>query len=156
MHAPGSEPQTWMFAQMRAALGIPKTVDILEHVYTLAIDKQPSAMESIREVERDAMRKMVPQKGLIKLMEYLQKRGVRKAICTRNFEYSFPLYLCELAGLDEMRLFLVPRSIILFRTFARGKYSFQLSQGNSDHRNQIRREFITLQNNGTWRIKAID
>lgn len=87
MHAPGSEPQTWMFAQMRAALGIPKTVDILEHVYTLAIDKQPSAMESIREVERDAMRKMVPQKGLIKLMEYLQKRGVRKAICTRNFEY---------------------------------------------------------------------
>lgn len=76
-----------MFAQMRAILGIPKTVDILEHVYTLAVDKQPSAMESIREVERDAMVKMVPQKGLIQLMEYLQKRGVRKAICTRNFEY---------------------------------------------------------------------
>lgn len=76
-----------MFAQMRAILGIPKTVDILEHVCTLAVDKQASAMESIREVERDAMVKMVPQKGLIQLMEYLQKRGVRKAICTRNFEY---------------------------------------------------------------------
>lgn len=75
-----------MFAQMRAALGIPKTVDILAHIYTLAADKQPAAMESIREVERGAMREMVPQKGLIQLMEYLQKRGMRKAICTRNFE----------------------------------------------------------------------
>lgn len=91
-----------MFAQMRAVLGIAKTVDILEHIYTLATDKQPSAMESIREVERDAMRKMVPQKGLIPLMEYLERRGVRKGICTRNFEYvpttvcSFPGYPCVL------------------------------------------------------------
>lgn len=96
---------------MRAVLGIAKTIDILEHIYTLAIDKQPSAMESIREVERDAMRKMVPQKGLIELMEYLDKRDVRKGICTRNFEYvptacGFLGDLCELA-LTKICLFSV-------------------------------------------------
>ncbi|KAH8147920.1 uncharacterized protein LAJ45_08021 [Morchella importuna] len=80
------EPQTWMFAKMRAALGIAKTIDILDHVYTLAPDMQEAAMESIRSVEREAMVKMVPQRGLLPLMEYLQKKGVQKAICTRNFD----------------------------------------------------------------------
>jgi len=80
------EPQTWMFAQMRAALGIAKGVDILDHVYSLAIEKQSAAMESIRNVEKEAMLKMIPQKGLIPLMEYLNKKGIRKAICTRNFQ----------------------------------------------------------------------
>jgi len=75
-----------MFAQMRAALGIAKGVDILDHVYSLAIEKQSAAMESIRNVEKEAMLKMIPQKGLIPLMEYLDRKGVRKAICTRNFE----------------------------------------------------------------------
>lgn len=75
-----------MFAKMRAALGIAKTIDILDHVYTLAPDLQAAAMESIRNVEREAMVKMVPQRGLLPLMEYLQKKGVQKAICTRNFE----------------------------------------------------------------------
>ena len=28
-----------------------------------------------------------PQPGLIALMDYLQARGVRRALCTRNFEY---------------------------------------------------------------------
>jgi hypothetical protein len=77
-----------MFARMRAALGIAKSVDILDHIYSLAIEKQSAAMESVREVEREAMLKMVPQKGLIPLMEYLGRKGVRKAICTRNFEYG--------------------------------------------------------------------
>ncbi|CAZ86015.1 unnamed protein product [Tuber melanosporum] len=80
------EPQTWMFARMRAALGIAKSVDILDHVCSLAIEKQSAAMESIRNVEKEAMLKMIPQKGLIPLMEYLDKRCIRKAICTRNFE----------------------------------------------------------------------
>lgn len=75
-----------MFAQMRAALGIAKGVDILDHIYSLAIEKQSAAMESIRNVEKEAMLKMIPQKGLIPLMEYLDKKGIRKAICTRNFQ----------------------------------------------------------------------
>ena len=31
-----------------------------------------------------------PQPGLVQLMDYLQARGVRRALCTRNFEYAFP------------------------------------------------------------------
>lgn len=28
-----------------------------------------------------------PQPGLVRLMDYLQSRGLRRALCTRNFEY---------------------------------------------------------------------
>lgn len=28
-----------------------------------------------------------PQPGLVLLMDYLESRGVRRALCTRNFEY---------------------------------------------------------------------
>ncbi|KAI9780688.1 MAG: hypothetical protein M1839_006629 [Geoglossum umbratile] len=71
---------------MRAALQIPRTTDILNHIYTLPPSDQPAAMESVREIERAAMIKQVPQKGLVGLMEYLEMRGVRKGICTRNFD----------------------------------------------------------------------
>ncbi|MCJ1435399.1 hypothetical protein MMC27_004772 [Xylographa pallens] len=43
-------------------------------------------MESIRAIERTAMAAQKPQPGLAALMEYLAKRGVRKGICTRNFD----------------------------------------------------------------------
>ncbi|MCJ1385655.1 hypothetical protein MMC17_008778 [Xylographa soralifera] len=43
-------------------------------------------MESIRTIERTAMAAQKPQPGLVALMEYLEKRGVRKGICTRNFD----------------------------------------------------------------------
>lgn len=29
-----------------------------------------------------------PQPGLVRLMDYLQTRGLRRALCTRNFEYA--------------------------------------------------------------------
>ena len=70
----------------RAALGIPKSVDILEHIYSLPQTAQESAMNAIRRIEGDAMRKQKPQPGLTELMEYLDQRKMRKAICTRNFE----------------------------------------------------------------------
>lgn len=76
-----------MFAQMRSALGIPKSVDILEHIYSLATaEARASAMESVRAIERAAMASQRPQPGLAELMAYLERRGVRKAICTRNFD----------------------------------------------------------------------
>jgi phosphoglycolate phosphatase-like HAD superfamily hydrolase len=76
-----------MFAQMRAALGIPKSVDILEHIYSLPTpEQQGTAMESVRAIERAAMISQVPQPGLAELMGYLDSKGVPKAICTRNFE----------------------------------------------------------------------
>ena len=75
-----------MFGQMRAALGIPKTVDILHHIESLPPHQQPAAHESIRQIEREAMKTQAPQPGLSKLMSYLDSRGIRKAICTRNFD----------------------------------------------------------------------
>ncbi|KAH0542048.1 hypothetical protein FGG08_003513 [Glutinoglossum americanum] len=68
------------------ALHIPRTTDILDHIYSLPSSDQPAAMESIREVERAAMVKQTPQRGLADLMDYLEMRGVRKGICTRNFD----------------------------------------------------------------------
>jgi phosphoglycolate phosphatase-like HAD superfamily hydrolase len=29
-----------------------------------------------------------PQPGLVELMDYLKERGVKRALCTRNFEYA--------------------------------------------------------------------
>ncbi|KJZ78243.1 hypothetical protein HIM_02281 [Hirsutella minnesotensis 3608] len=80
------EPQTYMFAEMRAALGIAKTIDILHHVDALPPDQQPAAFEAIRDIERRAMELQVPQPGIADLMAYLDAHGVRKAICTRNFD----------------------------------------------------------------------
>ncbi|MCJ1254090.1 hypothetical protein MMC24_001904 [Lignoscripta atroalba] len=78
-----------MFAQMRAALSIPKTTDILTHIYSLPAPDQEPAMESIRAIESQAMTAQKPQPGLLELMRYLEGRGMRKGICTRNFEYVF-------------------------------------------------------------------
>ncbi|KAL1901991.1 hypothetical protein Sste5346_001697 [Sporothrix stenoceras] len=80
-------PQTYMFGQMRAALGINKGTDILDHIYALPTpEAQHEAMESIRNIERAAMASQEAQPGLAPLMDYLDSRGVPKAICTRNFE----------------------------------------------------------------------
>lgn len=70
----------------RQALGIPKSVDILDHIHSLPEDDQDAAQEKIKAIERRAMKLQKPQPGLTELMRYLQERGVRRAICTRNFE----------------------------------------------------------------------
>lgn len=75
-----------MFHDMRSVLGISKATDILEHVESLPADKQATALEAIRAIERKAMASQTPQPGLTALMAYLDARGVRKAICTRNFD----------------------------------------------------------------------
>ncbi|KAK2003208.1 haloacid dehalogenase-like hydrolase [Colletotrichum falcatum] len=81
------EPQTYMFSEMRQALGITKSVDILDHIYALPTkEAQETAMKSIREIERNAMASQVAQPGLVDLMSYLDRRSVRKGICTRNFD----------------------------------------------------------------------
>lgn len=75
-----------MFREMRSVLNIPKTTDILEHVYSLAEPQQSETFEKIRDIERAAMPQQTPQPGLTELMGYLERRGVRRGICTRNFE----------------------------------------------------------------------
>ncbi|KAJ6262404.1 hypothetical protein Dda_3212 [Drechslerella dactyloides] len=97
-------PQSWMFAEMRRQLGISKATDILDHILGLPDDEdlivepevvagetagrsqRERAYAKIRAVEREAMGQMRPQEGLVELMDYLDGRGVRKAICTRNFD----------------------------------------------------------------------
>ena len=83
-------PQNYMFAEMRRAL------DILDHIYSLPATTSPDgtstpgsrddAMAAIRAIEEDAMKDQTPQPGSSEVMDYLQGRGVRKALCTRNFE----------------------------------------------------------------------
>jgi hypothetical protein len=75
-----------MFGEMRAALSITKSVDILDHIYSLPKEDQEEAMEKIRHIERTAMKVQKPQPGLLDLMEHLDSRRMRKGICTRNFE----------------------------------------------------------------------
>lgn len=70
----------------RQALNISKSVDILDHIHSLPQPAQDEAQETIRDIERRAMGSQKPQAGLTDLMDYLEKRRVRKAICTRNFE----------------------------------------------------------------------
>ncbi|KAK4457204.1 HAD-like domain-containing protein [Cladorrhinum samala] len=81
------QPQTYMFDEMRSALNITKSTDILDHVYALPTQAdQDRAMSLIRAVESRAMLSQVAQPGLVSLMTYLSSRGIRKGICTRNFD----------------------------------------------------------------------
>lgn len=76
-----------MFAQMREALGIPKSIDILDHMHSLPQPAQDEAQTAIRAIESAAMIEQEAQPGLNELMSYLEGRGVRMGLCTRNFEY---------------------------------------------------------------------
>lgn len=78
--------QSWMFAKMRQELSIPVDVDILAHVASLPGAEAAAAMETVRAVEREAMVLTQPSPGLAPLMAHLERRGVRKAILTRNYE----------------------------------------------------------------------
>lgn len=75
-----------MFSDMRNALNIPKSIDILHHIESLPESQRPSATEAIRAIERKAMAAQTPQPGLATLMTYLDTQAVPKAICTRNFD----------------------------------------------------------------------
>lgn len=79
-------PQNYMFGEMREALGIPKSVDILDHLHSLPGQEEEDATEKIKAIERRAMKAQKPQPGLTKLMTYLRECNVRQAICTRNFD----------------------------------------------------------------------
>lgn len=80
------EPQNYMFGQMREALQIDKGTDILDHIHALPEKEQKEAFQKVQDIESDAMTKQTPQAGLVTLMEYLDRNGILKGICTRNFE----------------------------------------------------------------------
>ncbi|KAJ5729880.1 hydrolase [Penicillium malachiteum] len=79
-------PQHHMFTEMRDALGIDRSMDILHHINSLPVEDRATAVAKIQAVERRAMIDQQPQPGLVQLMEYLQSRGLKRALCTRNFE----------------------------------------------------------------------
>lgn len=71
----------------RDALGIDKSIDILHYIRDLPTpEDRAAAVAKVQAVERRAMLEQQPQPGLVKLMDYLQSRGLRRALCTRNFE----------------------------------------------------------------------
>jgi phosphoglycolate phosphatase-like HAD superfamily hydrolase len=91
-----------MFELMRSALGITKSIDILDHVHSLPLAEassssssssdpqvpttQEEAFAKIRAIEREAMTLQIPQAGLVTLMEFLDRHKILKGICTRNFD----------------------------------------------------------------------
>ena len=72
----------------RESLGIlHKEIDILHHISSLPTpEQQLEAADKIKTIEREAMQTQEPQPGLVELMDYLHERGVKRALCTRNFE----------------------------------------------------------------------
>ena len=82
-----------MFTQMRSAVGIPKSADILDFIHALPPTEQERAFAQVEAIEKDAMSRQVPQPGLAALLRFLDGRGVKKAICTRNFECGPLLFL---------------------------------------------------------------
>ncbi|EFQ97898.1 hypothetical protein MGYG_00935 [Nannizzia gypsea CBS 118893] len=79
--------QHYMFQEMRDALGIEKGVDIIHHIRGLpTFTARTDAIAMVRDIERKAMVKQVPQPGLVELMDYLNSKGVKRALCTRNFD----------------------------------------------------------------------
>lgn len=82
-----------MFREMRAALSISKSVDILDHIRSLSstpevgsdTSPQQRAKREIEDIERNAMTSQTPQPGLVELMTYLDRHNLPKGLCTRNF-----------------------------------------------------------------------
>jgi phosphoglycolate phosphatase-like HAD superfamily hydrolase len=77
-------PQPWMFTKMRRLLAISEDRDILAHVAVAG------GMEVVVEVEKEAMAGMQVGPGVRECLEWLQERGVRKALLTRNYGCVFP------------------------------------------------------------------
>ena len=75
-----------MFAEMRSAVAIPEDMDILDYIHSLPPDEESEAFAKIQAIESRAMRQQIPQTGLVRLLEYLDSKGINKGICTRNFE----------------------------------------------------------------------
>lgn len=78
-------PQTWMFAEMRSAIGLTdKSKDVLAFIAEMSEAEQAEANAKLEQVEKKAMSEMEPQVGLLELMDYLNTINLPKTICTRN------------------------------------------------------------------------
>ncbi|ODM22802.1 hypothetical protein SI65_00391 [Aspergillus cristatus] len=79
-------PQHHMFSEMRSALGIDKSIDILHHIRDLPTpEARLAAADKIKAIEREAMSSQQPQPGLVQLMDYLQARGTHIPAHEKDF-----------------------------------------------------------------------
>lgn len=71
---------------MRDALGIDKSIDILDYVHSLPDNgPQQEAQLKLQAIERNAMVNMEAQPALVEVMDFIDKQKIPKAILTRNF-----------------------------------------------------------------------
>ncbi len=98
-------PQTPMFAAMRSRAQIPKGEDILGHISSLPLQEATRKMDAIKAVESEYMLLQEPQEGLVELMSYLNQRGVKKGLLTRNFEDPVKHLIQKYLSSEEVGLF---------------------------------------------------
>jgi phosphoglycolate phosphatase-like HAD superfamily hydrolase len=118
---PANQRERKQLRPISAALGISKSVDILHHIRSLpSAEEQLEASKKIKAIEREAMHHQKPQPGLVELMDYLQSREIKRALCTRNFEYvifssSFSTipYGIRMGGLRHSERFRTPVTNLL-------------------------------------------
>lgn len=79
-----SLPQNYMFGEMRQALEIPPSEDILDFVHALPEERQKRAHLILKDIEQRTMLKMRPQPGLRDLFSWLRDHKLPFTIQTRN------------------------------------------------------------------------
>ncbi|MXZ79847.1 MAG: HAD family hydrolase [Gammaproteobacteria bacterium] len=87
------------FDLIRAEIGIPQGVPILEAIARMTPDKAMAARRKLDQIETDLANRARPQPGIRLLLENLTGKGRKLAILTRNGERIGHLTL-KAAGLD--------------------------------------------------------
>lgn len=81
-----TKPQSYMFKQMRQALGITgQKIDILDYIASLKGEEKNVAAKRVENVENQAMINMQPQKNVNTLFHFMRdSTNLKFTICTRN------------------------------------------------------------------------
>eukprot|EP00218_Dolichomastix_sp_CCMP3274_P003838 CAMPEP_0170156348 /NCGR_PEP_ID=MMETSP0033_2-20121228/62914_1 /TAXON_ID=195969 /ORGANISM="Dolichomastix tenuilepis, Strain CCMP3274" /LENGTH=190 /DNA_ID=CAMNT_0010393699 /DNA_START=96 /DNA_END=668 /DNA_ORIENTATION=+ len=72
------------FGLMKERLGAPPSADILAHVASLSPEERATATATIEEMEREAMLQMEAMHGAEDLLRWIDSRGIRRGLLTRN------------------------------------------------------------------------
>ena len=77
------------FPSIKSAVGCPPDVPILEHIQSMKDSRaQMEAMERLTEFEIRAARRSTPNGGVIEMVAWLKRKGMRLGIITRNSRAS--------------------------------------------------------------------
>lgn len=116
-----TQPQAWMFSEMKDALNINPGLDILDFVATLPkdgsqprsydpnidikFDSKPISMEEaerrLQYIESKAMIKQLPTIGVKSTLYKLQSLGIQLGICTRNVPKPVDHFLTNVVNTDS-------------------------------------------------------